>query len=101
MRRREDHVVMTACEKSFILSLKPLLYLKPIALRAHGACMSCTTAGGSVLPDTPAHDLQARRYGTSSGLELHCGHDEEVYELIHMPYIPFSLCLEVSASPEG
>jgi hypothetical protein len=33
MRQGKDHVVMAASEKSFLLPLKPLLYLKPIALR--------------------------------------------------------------------
>jgi hypothetical protein len=33
MGQGEDHVVMAASQKSFLLPLKPLLYLKPIALR--------------------------------------------------------------------
>jgi hypothetical protein len=33
MGQGEDHVVMAASEKPFLLPLKPLLYLKPIALR--------------------------------------------------------------------
>jgi hypothetical protein len=33
MGQGEDHVVMAASENSFLLPLKPLLYLKPIALR--------------------------------------------------------------------
>jgi hypothetical protein len=33
MGQSEDHVVMATSKKSLLLSLKPLLYLKPIALR--------------------------------------------------------------------
>jgi hypothetical protein len=35
MGQSEDHVIMAASEKSCLLPLKPLLYLKPIALRTH------------------------------------------------------------------